>query len=111
MNDETNTLSGGWVFADEGKSDKVIDSGNIHVPCNVIAYGYDDQYIIAEQRPTSNCFLGSDTFKYKYGFDSTYYWIIGHERKIFIGPLTTEEFNKMKEQIGIPKDLSLKPVY
>ena len=111
LSDERRNLSGDWEFVDEGRQDRAIDSYKHHIPCNVIEYGYDDNFIIAAQKPTSDCFLGPDSFTYKYGMDSTYYWIIEHDKKLFIGPLDLASFSKMRMELGIPMGLTLSPVY
>ncbi len=111
FSDETRSLSGDWTFVDEGHLNRVIDGGKNHIPCDVIKYGYNNDFIIAAQKPTEDCFLGKDTSVYKAGKNKTYYWIIGHSQKLFLGPMNETEFNEAKKKYNVPDDLELKPVY
>jgi hypothetical protein len=110
VSDERNNLSGGWEFVSESKHDKVIDGGKKHIPCEVIAYGFNDEFILAAQKPTEDCFLGKDTIEYKAGRNSTYFWIIAHKQNLFLGPLTETEFKVAKEKYKVPVDLKLNPI-
>lgn len=109
FSDELIKLSKGWLYVSEGKRQKVIDGGEIFVPCEVTGYEYDDDFIVASQRPTSECFLGKDTFEYKQGKDSTYYWLIIHKSNELLGPLTKEEYLKVRMKYNVPKRLELRP--
>ena len=108
--DEVNTLSGGWMFVSEGRNDRVIDGGNQIIPCEVIEYAYSDNFIIAAQKPTKDCFLGKDTSKYKDGLDKVYYWLIVHKQNLFLGPLNKREFEDNKKIYGVPTSLKMKPI-
>ena len=111
FSDEQIKLSGGWIFVTEGKHEKVLDGGGIFIPCEVTDYQYNDDFIIASQKPTSECFLGNDTFKYKYGKDSTYYWLVIHTSDELLGPLTKEEYLKVRMKYNVPETLRLKETY
>lgn len=109
LSDETKTLSGGWVLAFESKHDVVIDEGARFVPCQVMKYGYDDNFIVAEQKPTEECFRGKDTNSYP-DMQSTYYWIVDHKNHSFFGPLSFSEYESKRKELGIPTTLELNPI-
>ncbi|MFC4874294.1 lipoprotein [Negadavirga shengliensis] len=69
----------------------------------ILAVGYDDSFIIAKQLPS-----GKSTDK-----DKVYYFIIPLKSKIHhspdenkIGPLTLNEFNKKRLELGVSESLS-----
>lgn len=111
FSDETRTLSGGWTFVSEARHDRVIEGGNIFIPCEVIKYGYNKDFIVAAQKPTEECFLGKDTFEYKLGRDTVYYWLIKHSSKIFLGPMDEEEYLQARIRYKVPENLKLKSLY
>lgn len=110
LSDETKKLSGGWTFVSESKTDKVIDGGNIFIPCEVTHFGYNNDFIIAAQRPANDCFLGNDKNTYASGIDSIYYWIVVHKGKRLLGPLGRVEFEKAKHSLNIPNTVKLEPI-
>jgi hypothetical protein len=107
LSDETRKLSGGWVFVHESKTDKVIDGGNLFIPCQVTHYGFNSDFIVAAQKPSNECFLGKDLNTYSLGKDSTYYWIVIHKDKKLIGPMLKLEYEMAKDSLGIPSSLKL----
>jgi hypothetical protein len=111
LSDETKQLTGGWMFVDEGRRDKVIDGGTNYIPCEVIKYGYNDEFIIAVQRPVENCFLGKDTITYKEGKNQDYYWLISHSLKLTLGPMNEQQFKEAKIKYNVPEDLQVESVY
>lgn len=108
--DEVTSLSGGWKFVSEGKYDRAIDGGNQIIPCEVVEYGYSNDFIIAAQRPAKDCFLGKDTTIYKEGRDKIYYWLIIHNQSLSLGPMNALEFENAKKQYGVPDKLKMKPI-
>ena len=108
--DEVTTLSGGWKFVSEGRHDRVIDGGRQSIPCEIIEYGYSNDFIIATQQPTEDCFLGKDSTIYKEGRDKKYYWLIGHKDNLFLGPMNEVEFADAKRKYGVPTNLKMKPI-
>jgi hypothetical protein len=108
--DETKQLSGGWMFVSESMTDRVLDGGNIFIPCEVTHYGYNNDFIIAAQKPAKECFLGIDSNVYASGNSATYYWIVVHNGKRLIGPLGFSEFEHAKDSLNIPSDVKLEPI-
>jgi len=111
LSDEIRSVHGGWKFYDEGDSNCVILKGEKFIPCQILKYGYDDDYIIATQRPTATCFNGVDTNHYPIGSNGVYYWIIVQATDSLIGPLTQKEFEAARIRMQIPTDLELRSLY
>ncbi len=112
ISDDVDELSGGYCYCFEGNKDDVIikyssNKKDRYIPCDIIAYDYDDSYIIASQKPMSNCFIGLDTIHYP-STDSIFYWIIDHKRKLFLGPLVYRDYLIKREQLKVPEDLVLR---
>lgn len=109
MSDDVVKLSNNYVFYHEGMHDNVIynENGGKIIPCNVTAYNYNNNFIIAQQTPTSTCVMGNDKINYP-SKDSSFYWIIAHKDNAFLGPLTLSDYERARERLGIPKDLQLK---
>lgn len=111
FSDEVRELNGGWKFVSESKHDRAIDGGDIHIPCEVLQYGDNENFIIAAQKPTADCFLGKDTSIYKDGRDKIYYWLIVKSQKILLGPMTKTEFEQSRKQYKVPDNLKLEDAY
>ena len=107
FSDETTKISGGWTFAIEGKHDKVISKGNKYIPCEVVAYDDNDDFIIAKQKPMKECFFRMDTIIHYPTTDSIFYWIIDHKRKLFLGPLMYRDYFIKRKLLKVPQDLKL----
>ncbi len=107
LSDQVEQLSGNCIFISEGPKDQIIEGENFWIPCQVTRYAYNDDFIIAAQKPTRECFRGSDNFSYSIGKDSTYYWIVVHKEGLLIGPLTRSELVSKKEFYQIPDDLEV----
>jgi hypothetical protein len=107
FSDDTKQLSGGWTFVTESEEGKVIVNGQKTVPCKVVQYGYNDDFIVALQKPTKDCFVGTDSNKYSLGKDDHYYWVIIHKQDLFVGPLSEGDFETYKIAHNIPDDLRL----
>jgi hypothetical protein len=52
--------------------------------------------------------LKNDPFYRKVFSRTTNYWIIDHTRNLFLGPLSFEEYEKKRKDLGVPDDLQLK---
>jgi len=110
FSDESIKLSGGYSFVDEGKKHKVIIGKNNYIPCEVIDYDFDNNFIIVKQKPTDLCFYGKDSSFYKEGKQFNYYWIIDNSNKLFLGPLNFKEFSNSLKKLNVSDKLKLKPV-
>ena len=111
FSNEKRVLSGGCCFYSDGRPNDVIAiNKDCFIPCQIIKYGYNNDFIIAAQNPQKDCFLGKDSFTYKEGKDRTYFWLVIHQQKLLLGPLNEKEFNDAKIKYHVPISLELKPV-
>jgi len=113
--DYTINLSGGYFFSGEGKGGNMIlayhGSNERYLPCEVIAYNHNENFIIAKQKAIEGC--GSEvgyipSVLYKEGFDTTYYWLISHKDSLRIGPMNKREYEHTRIKYGVPNHLQLK---
>lgn len=66
------------------------------IPANIIKYYYDENYILAIQKPKKNPdVLYNKEYNYPNGLDSVYYWIVINKQNKFIGPLNKNDFEKI----------------
>lgn len=112
--DTSKELSGGYFFRDEGTElhDILNHSAGVKViPANVLSYNFNDDFIIASQKPTKNPDPLYDSVPtYKDGNDSIYYWLIVNKSRAVIGPLSKREFEEMRRSYVVPETLQLKSV-
>lgn len=80
------------------------------IPNHVVAYNYDNRYIIAIQVPEiidETLFPDCKASIYSKGYDYSYYWIIDKERNIRYGPYSYEcyenECRRLKVEITFDK--------
>jgi hypothetical protein len=113
--DKTINLGSDYFLRIEGKgTNDILSRSPIDgsIPCDVLMYDFNSDFIIAKQKPNKiTSPMYEREFEYKNGRDSNYYWIIGHNPKIFVGPLNEVEYLGAREKYKIPKDLILKNVY
>jgi hypothetical protein len=98
----------GWSYISESATGNVLvnENGQRFIPCDVTAYDYNNDFIIAVQYPQNSCFKGKDTSTYVYGKNQQYFWIIAHKSKQVYGPLELNEFERLMKLYKI--DLRLK---
>jgi len=106
MSDSVQELSNGYIFVGEGAGNEfIVRSGdnyeNFVIPCSVVSYNYNEDFIIAAQRPNNDCFLEEDERKLNF-------WIISHKQENTIGPLTIDQFLKKRKELNIDENLVLK---
>ncbi len=111
ISDSTTELSNGYYYASESANENIIvrhgyKNGDRYIPCNVIEYKYDDDYIIAKQLPSPDCFWDIDSNTY--GDEKYYYWIIVTNENTILGPLSLVEFMDKRIQLNIPVHLRFK---
>lgn len=99
-------LGGGFVYSDEHKH--IV--GKVDIPPIVMAYDYDNDFIIAKQKPKEYDEIIYDTKEYYYPFgrDTIYYWLIIKNQQKVIGPLSFEDFQHLKIKYKVPAKLKLK---
>jgi hypothetical protein len=97
----------------EGKSINDIFSHSAEgreIPSNVLTYNYNSDFIIASQKPDHTDDPLYTKVVYKDGRDKVYYWLIVHSKKLTLGPMRRNEFEKARRIYNVPKDLILKPL-
>lgn len=110
--DYTENLGGGYFFRNEGGDLKDILSKEPkggEIPSTVIAFNYDDNFIIAKQRPKlPQDILYEKNYNYELGADTTYFWLIIKKSRLVLGPLKEKEFREVRERYEIPESLKFK---
>lgn len=112
--DVTKELGGDYFLNIEGESANAIFNRKPNVkgiPSSVLRYGYNSEFIIAEQRPNEFDDIMHDVVDYKDGREATYYWIILKESNTVLGPFSQSEFQYLREKYKVPEGLELKNVY
>ncbi|NNV57692.1 DUF3997 domain-containing protein [Limnovirga soli] len=114
QSDTYEEISGEYYFYEEGVHQNVIEKDGLDyygklIPCEILSYDYNKEYIIAAQKPVLPCFEGefAATIHYPPNKDSIYYWIISHEQNLLVGPLTKEEFELKRMELKVPKNLKI----
>ena len=86
------------------KKDKEISSTTIYtlvVPATVFAYGWNDDFIIAKQHPRKDR---------KVDTSLTYWYIVEVASGNVHGPLSEDEFNKLRTKLKVPAEISFKTI-
>ncbi len=106
-------LSGGYFFRGEGGNTNDIlchFPNQREIPANIVRYNYNNDFIIAEQRPNKvDDPLYSKT-NYKLGRDTVYYWLIVNADKLVIGPMDKNEYSIELKKYKVPEILHLKNI-
>ncbi|ELM3645169.1 DUF3997 domain-containing protein [Flavobacterium psychrophilum] len=111
--DGTKELTSGYFFSPELNDISSDGKGirNIEIQPNVLRYNYNDDFIIAEQKPNKiNDAIYEKVYDYKDGRNNIYYWIILVKQDSLLGPLSKSEFKQEKIKYNIPNDLVLKRI-
>ena len=110
--DSTKELSGNYCLREEcrGLNDIFCHSATgREIPANIISYNFNDDFIIASQRPKmTDDPLYSETHYFN-GRDSMYFWLIVHKSKLVLGPLTKSQFDKALSNYNVPMTLDRHP--
>lgn len=111
--DTTHDLSEGYFLILEGRGANLIASGSAktrEIPSDVVSYNFNDQFIIAKQKPSPTDNVIFTPTIYKEGRDMIYYWLIVHDRKLVLGPMNEQEFNYARHLYKVPNTLNFKLV-
>lgn len=136
VNSSSEELSGGSYFRESGSALNCIRSHNgLHktIYSKIIAYAYNDDFIIAAQEPKLNyhqaliasdlntghedvivlqkvadSILMYDPYYIKIFSNKINFWIIINKSHELIGPLTEEEYHTKSKELSIPDDLKLR---
>ncbi|MHB1003073.1 MAG: DUF3997 domain-containing protein [Thermoleophilia bacterium] len=81
------------------------------IPCNVISYDFNDDYIVALQMPSTEC-VGNLAVRSDVSTEpgsGNNYWIVDKEALKTYGPYTEEEYITKRQELDVPDDLKLDP--
>lgn len=108
--DRTESLGSGYFLREEGGTTRDILSERAEgreVPTTVTAVAYDDDFILAQQRPKSP---PDPLYKAEYVYpdpEGDYFWIIDKRDDSISGPLSLQQFEDARASIGVSEDLVL----
>jgi len=109
--DSTKQLGDGYFFRNEGDMIKDILSERPNggeVPAKVIDFAYDQNFIIAKQKPKlPQDALYNKKHYYKKGPDAVYYWIVIKGVRSVLGPLDDDEYKEARKKYNVPDKLEL----
>lgn len=83
MSDYSEDLGNGYQFGHEGKNYNMIVGWHI-IPCDVVAYEHDKNFILAAQVVSANCPLPLDSSLYDFK-EPMHFWIISHKLNVVKG--------------------------
>lgn len=99
-------MGGGYVYHEDIKA-ILSETNNQEIPSVVESYSYNDNYIIAKQKPSVYAdviYTYSDSFsgnRYALGLDTSYFWIIQKETGDVFGPLLKTEFEHICDSLHV----------
>lgn len=100
----------GYWYMDEGGDSKAIFGSKAlspKIPSTVIEYKYDNDYIVAKQKPKlPQDILYDVNYIYKDGID-TFYWIISAKNYFGLGPLDRQEYETAMRKYGVSDKLRI----
>ena len=109
--DYTSALSGGYFLRSEGGIHRDIlnyDSGYKEIPANVLSFDYNDEFIVAKQRPADfNEPLYEGHYEYPIGNDTIYFWLVACKLHLIFGPLSQKEFEAVRRKYNVPGSLDV----
>lgn len=114
FSDSTVNLGNDYYYRHEGGElndifNKYPNPNGREIPANVVSYDFDDDFIIAKQKPKlPQDPLYDKDYKYNRGDNEFYYWLIVKNEKLVLGPLNLDEFNILKDKYKVSDKLMLK---
>ncbi len=79
------------------------------IPANVVDYDFDNNFIIAKQKPKlPQDPLYEKEYKYNGGVKEFYYWLIVKNENLVLGPYKLEKFNIQRNKYKVSDKLMLK---
>ncbi|MDH5415244.1 MAG: DUF3997 domain-containing protein [Flavobacteriaceae bacterium] len=115
LSDSTKHLGEGYFYRNEGGNIKDIlcehPTGG-EIPATVIDYTYDENFIIAKQKPKlPQDPLYEKEYYYRGGANGEYYWIVIKYSHVVLGPLSDVEYKEMRKKHKIPGKLEFNPKF
>lgn len=107
--DYTEDLGNGYIFGHESIDLNFILGKGGAIPADVIAWGYNEDFIIAKQKPEKKDppYYFEEKWVYPLGRDTTYYWVIIKQKHEVLGPLNYDGFEQVKKDYHIPETLTM----
>lgn len=109
--DTYENLGNGYFYRYEGGLNNDILCENYEggfIPATVIAYAFDELFIIAKQKPKiPQDILYDKEFNYQENYLGEYYWIIIKKKNKVLGPLSLNDFETLRIKLDIPNNLIL----
>lgn len=107
--DDFKNLGNDYFYRNEGGNIKDIHCKKANggeIPATVIAYDFDDNFIIAKQKPKlPQDPLYDKDYEYNRGDKEFYYWLIVKNENLVLGPFNLEEFNIQRSKHKVPAKL------
>jgi hypothetical protein len=107
--DSYENLGNGYFYRHEGglSNDILCESSKGgFIPATVIAYSFDDNFIIAKQKPKiPQDLLYNKEFSYPKNKQNEYYWIILKKNNSVLGPLNFKNYIYQRNKNHIPRAL------
>jgi hypothetical protein len=102
---DSEKIGNGFVYNAEQKH--II--GKVDIPPTIISYDYNNDFIVAKQKPKKYNEAIYDEMEYVYplGRDTVYYWLIIKEKQKIVGPLDYDDFLLLKRAYKVPNNLKL----
>ena len=103
MSDEVKNMNNGYVFARESKFSQVIEKegGTTIIPCTVIDFGFNSDFIVAAQIENKGCLNDFDPNA------NLSFWIIDCKTNEVYSNLSIIQYFHYKKKFGISKKLKL----
>jgi len=100
-------LSGDYYYVYEGKDNSIIRNNNSHmIPCDVISYDYDEDFILVKQIQKSDCFALVE-FDSSISVGALNYWVIQVKTDSLYGPLSFSEFKLLRKKLNVNPSLDI----
>lgn len=110
--DSYENLGNGYFYRHEGglSNDILCEfSKGGFIPATIIAYSFDDNFIIAKQKPKiPQDILYDKEFSYPKNKKNEFYWIIIKKNNNVLGPLNFKNYIHQRNKNHIPSTLKLK---
>ncbi|WP_157976852.1 DUF3997 domain-containing protein [Taibaiella helva] len=106
VSDYTEELPGGYQFISESRDEQFIQGNYRFIPCTVLDYCYNQDYILVSQKPKKNCLILPDSpIK---NVDTVQFWIIDIVNDSLRGPYKKDDYMDLRRDLNIPAHLKLK---
>jgi hypothetical protein len=83
-------------------------SGFGEIPAKVLSYDFNNEFIVAKQRPADFTEpLYERRYEYPKEDDKIFFWLVISRQHCIFGPLSELEFEAMCEKYNVPSDLDV----